>query len=115
MLTKIIKLFSKNSVVRTNITRKGKIIDGIIIMDEKIVNTMQSGINYTIEIHGDVKNLDTNGKVTIHGNVTGNINTRGRVIVNGNVEKNINTIGQVNVNGSVGGSIDTIGSVSTGR
>jgi cytoskeletal protein CcmA (bactofilin family) len=114
MLKKIIELFSKNSTIQTNITCKGNVVGSNIIVDGQIVNTMKPGINYEIHVFGDVKEIDTQGRVTVQGNVE-KVDAQGRVTVEGDVYGNINTMGRVEVGGSVNGDIDTMGSVRTGK
>lgn len=66
----------------------------------------------TIVIEGDVQDINTMGKVEIHGSVTGDINTMGKVECGGDVNGKINTSGNIAVSGNVNRNIETMGKVT---
>lgn len=68
----------------------------------------------TINVTGNVKKIDSQGVVTVGGDVTGGINTQGRVEVQGNVRGGIDTQGRVEC-GDVSGNINTMGRVDCGN
>lgn len=67
----------------------------------------------TINVTGNVNRIDSQGIVSVGGDVTGGINTQGRVEVKGDVDGGIDTQGKV-ICGDVTGDIDTQGSVECG-
>ncbi len=85
-----------------------------IWIDGKEVDAAIANEITTINVTGDVNQIDTQGVVTVSGDVTGGINTQGRVEVQGDVDGDIDTQGRVSC-GDVTGDIDTQGSIECGN
>ncbi len=83
-------------------------IDGVEI-DASIANEIT-----TINVIGNVNKIDSQGIVTVSGDVTGGIDTQGKVEVQGNVQGNIDTQGRV-ICGDVTGDIDSQGRIECGN
>jgi len=87
-------------------TKKGT----TIVINGKTIHET-TNVNIEIFVKGNVGSIDTNGAVSIVGDVAGNIDTNGSVKVGGNVGGKVDTNGRVEVGGDVHGKIDTNGKV----
>lgn len=105
---------TENIQVSTN-SRVGKnivIVNGKVVSEEDktwIDDELISG-DIHIEIHGDVRNLDTKlGSITVNGNANGNVHTsQGSIRVTGSVGGDVKTsMGSIDIGGSVEGSATT--------
>jgi len=92
--------------------KHAKGVQRIWVDGEEIESSIANSIT-SINVTGDVKTVDTQGEVSVGGDVTGKIDTQGRVEVSGNVKGNINTQGRVECK-DVSGSINTMGKVECG-
>jgi len=101
-------IFNFDFINKLKTKSKGKM--NIIQINDDIVYESSSA-NIEINVVGDVGKINTNGKVTVNGNVNNGIDTNGSVIITGNVNGNIDTNGKVEIGGDMIGDIDTNGKV----
>jgi len=102
--------FSKSSVVTINGQSFSgssiSMVNGKLMIDGKPQDTNKLGHVINIEIHGDVKDIQSdNGSITAHD--VGSVNTSNGRVTCGNVSGNVTTSNGKVICGDVGGNIHT--------
>lgn len=112
-------MFKFNSINNNNIVINGKsfnvkgnnvsIINNKVYVDGKQVDTGELSGEVVIKFEGDLANLQSDGGVTVNGNVHGDVDAKGSVNC-GNVEGDVDAGGSINC-GNVKGDADAGGSI----
>ena len=92
---------------------------------KRLTQPCEEAGKFTLELHGDIRDIEARmnlvcngnveGNVTVMGNVDGNVSANGSVTAGCDIGGNVDTNGAVSCGGNIGGGVDTNGSVTCNK